>query len=113
VAKTRRAVFKFDERSLVSVDRLKEQGAYMMLDKSFPLAGVPVDTTDGRRCETCSLWQVGVSSPWHPDRNRCACPVPASVKKATTYAGYTKADEGETCMFWHPKPSQNEQQEHS
>jgi hypothetical protein len=28
--------------------------------------------------------------------------VPASVKKGTMYAGYTKADDGESCMFWHP-----------
>lgn len=57
------------------------------MDKSFPLTGVPVDTTNGRRCETCRLWQIGVSSPWNPDRNRCACPVPASVKKFCKHCG--------------------------
>lgn len=34
MAKTRRVKFEFDERSLASLDRLKEQGAFVMSDSS-------------------------------------------------------------------------------
>lgn len=77
-----------------------------MLHSSFPLYCEPVDTTQPRKCGTCTLWQDDVQTPnglFHNIRSRCACPLPASIKKSTMYQGYTDANDGEFCHFWHPK----------
>ena len=72
-----------------------------MLDSSFPVYVEKVDCSLPRKCGTCSLWQLGVTTP-SGDRCRCACPVPDSVKRSTKYFGYTNAEDGCYCHFWHP-----------